>query len=489
MKSYLMFKDKNLSINLDKAFYQEVTLRDMEIQEIIGIMAKKDSLIKEVCNYCFLNPLTDMETILYRQGIMQDVLDHKDVILELYQCVCETQMAVKKHFFGMNNQNLRNMYTSSVEHISTYILGLKGLRKITDLNASSFKSEGFINFFNDIKDELSDKYLKELDSFVQELKSNDIFYISVDFGSHLEGINYTLRHQKKTGFKLFSFRQSQTIRLKDDDEAGRKDFDYRKDLAINEASNALARSVDHLDHFFSALQSELSFYVGALNLVDFLKGVGMPICIPKALEKEEFKRSYKNLYDVALAIRKRNKVDGNDIDKENVRLYLISGANQGGKTTFLRSLGQAQIMAQLGIIVGAEEFSFPIRNHIYTHFKKEEDKNIKSGKLDEELLRMSNLVDHMDKYSLVLFNESFASTNEREGARINKDICDALIEHDNEVFSVTHLYTFSSAYLNNDKAMFLLAERKADGSRTHHLIEGIPEKTAYGLDLYKAVFK
>ena len=53
MKSYLMFKDKNLSINLDKAFYQEVTLRDMEIQEIIGIMAKKDPLIKEVCNYCW----------------------------------------------------------------------------------------------------------------------------------------------------------------------------------------------------------------------------------------------------------------------------------------------------------------------------------------------------------------------------------------------------------------------------------------------------
>lgn len=483
-----MFKDKNLNINLDKAYNQEVTLRDMEIQEIIGIMSKRDEMIKKVCNYAFLNPLTDLDTILYRQGIMQDVLEKKDVILELYQCVNETQMAVKKHFFGMNNQNLRNMYTSSIEHISTYILGLKDLRKIADISAKLFKSEGFINFFNDIQDELSDSYLKELDSFVQELKSNDVYCISVDFGSHLEGINYVLRHQKKQGFKMFGFLGKQTLKLKEDDEAGRKDFDYRKDLAINEASNALARSVDHLDHFFSALQAELAFYVGALNLVDYLKGVGMPVCIPHVLPQEKFKRSYKNLYDVALAIRKKGKVDGNDIDKENVKLYLISGANQGGKTTFLRSLGQAQIMGQLGIIVGAEEFSFPVRCHIYTHFKKEEDKDIKSGKLDEELLRMSNLIDHMDKYSLVLFNESFSSTNEREGSRINKDICDALIEHDNEIFSVTHLYTFSSAYLNNDKAMFLLAERKADGARTHHLIEGIPEKTAYGLDLYKSVF-
>ena len=488
MKAYLMYKDKNLVINLDKAFNQEVTIRDMEIQEIIQIMSSRDELIRNVCNYAFLNPLTDMESILYRQGIMQDVLDRQDVVLGLYKSVTEMQSEIKKHYFGMNSQNLRNVYTSSIEHVSSYILGLKELRKISDESKGLFKSEGFVNFFNEIQKELDDKYLRELDLFVQELKSTDVYRISVDFGSHLEGVNYTLRRQKKQSFSLKGFLRSQSIKLKEDDEAGRKDFDYRKDLAINEASNALARSVDHLDRFFTSLQSELAFYVGALNLVTYLTKIGMPVCIPHPMEKEKFNRSYKDLYDVALAIRKRGKVDGNELAANDVRLYLISGANQGGKTTFLRSLGQAQIMGQLGLIVGASEFNFPIRNHIYTHFKKEEDKNIKSGKLDEELLRMSQLIDHMDKYSLVLFNESFSSTNEREGSRINKDICDALITHDTEVFSVTHLYTFSSSYLENDKVMFLLAERKEDGSRTHHLVKGVPEKTAYGIDLYKAVF-
>lgn len=488
MKAYLMFKDKNLSINLDKSYNQDVTIRDMELQEIIKVMSNKNELIKEVLNYAFLNPLTGMDEILYRQGVMKDVLDNKDAVMELYQSVTDTQTEVKKHFFGMNNQNLRNMYTSSIEHIGSYILGLKELRRIIDTYKALFKSEGFVNFFNDVEKELSDEYLTELDSFVAELKSNDVYYISADFGSHLEGVNYTLRHPKKQGFKLFG-KNTQTIKLKEDDEPARKDFDYRKDLAINEASNALAKSVDHLDYFFSSLQRELSFYVGTLNLVEYLTKIGMPICIPKVLEKTVFKRKYKNLYDVALVIQKHGMVDGNEIDSYGTKLYLISGANQGGKTTFLRSLGQAQIMGQLGIIVGAEEFEFPIRNHIYTHFKKEEDKDIKSGKLDEELLRMSQLIDHMGDYSLVLFNESFSSTNEREGSRINKDICDALIKYNNEVFSVSHLYTFTISYLNNQNVMFLLAERKEDGSRTHHLIKGIPEKTAYGLDLYKSVFK
>ena len=489
MKAYLMFKDKNLKLDLEKSYNSDVTLRDMEMQEIIALMSGKDELIKKVVTYVFSNPLTDMESILYRQGITLDVLDKRDIVKELYKVVSDTQMNVKKHFFGMNNQNLRNMYTTSLEYISAYILGLKNIRLLTDKYYSSFKSFGFTSFFEEIRKELSDDYLKEISDFINNLKSTDTYSISVDFGPRLNGVNYTLRETKKQSFSFYNLIHNQTIRLKDDDEAGRKDFDYRKDLAIQEASNSLAKTVDHLDYFFTSLQSEIAFYVGVINLVTFLERIGMPVCIPKALDKEVFNRSYENLYDVALAIKKSSKVDGNILDECNKSVYLISGANQGGKTTFLRSLGQAQIMGQSGIIVGASRFDFPIRCHIYTHFKKEEDQKIKSGKLDEELLRMNDLINHMDPYSLILFNESFSSTNEREGSRINKDIVDSLIKYNNEVFSVSHLYTFSHSYEGNDRAIFLIAERKEDGSRTHHLVKGIPEKTAYGLDLYKAVFK
>ncbi len=297
MKAYLMFKDKNLKIDLEKAFNSDVTLRDMEMQEIVNIMANRDELIKKVVNYVFTNPLTDMESILYRQGIMVDVLDKRDIVRNIYDVVSNTQMTVKKHFFGMNNQNLRNMYTSSLEYISSYIGGLKALRLLTDKYINSFNSFGFKSFFEEIKKELSDDYLKEISDFINNLKSTDTYTISADFGPRLEGVNYTLREAKKTGFSLYNFLHTQALKLKEDDEAGRKDFDYRKDLAIQEASNSLAKTVDHLDYFFTSLQSELAFYVGVINLANHLEKLGMPICIPKALDKEIYNRKYKDLYD------------------------------------------------------------------------------------------------------------------------------------------------------------------------------------------------
>ena len=145
-------------------------------------------------------------------------------------------------------------------------------------------------------------------------------------------------------------------------------------------------------------------------------------------------------------------------------------------------------MGQAGMLVPAKEFKFPIRSGIYTHFKKEEDKKIKSGKLDEELKRISEIIDHIDKYSLILFNESFSSTNEREGSEINNQIVDALISHSHEVFSVSHLYTFASKYFEDKNVEFLVAERKEDGTRSYRILKGLPEKTAYGLDLYNKVF-
>ena len=57
MKAYLMFKDKNLKVDLEKSYNSDITLRDMEIQEIVNLMASKDELIKKVVTYCFLNPL------------------------------------------------------------------------------------------------------------------------------------------------------------------------------------------------------------------------------------------------------------------------------------------------------------------------------------------------------------------------------------------------------------------------------------------------
>jgi DNA mismatch repair ATPase MutS len=186
----------------------------------------------------------------------------------------------------------------------------------------------------------------------------------------------------------------------------------------------------------------------------------------------------------------KQKVVGNDEDADKRDLVMITGANQGGKSTFLRGIGLAQLMMQCGMFAPAEAFCANICEGVFTHYKREEDTTMQSGKFDEELARMSEIVEHLRPNATLLFNESFAATNEREGSEIARQIVSALLEKRIKVFYVTHLYELAHGFYDKkmENAVFLRAERQADGGRTFKLIEGEPLQTSYGEDLYKAIF-
>jgi len=145
-------------------------------------------------------------------------------------------------------------------------------------------------------------------------------------------------------------------------------------------------------------------------------------------------------------------------------------------------------MAQSGMFVGADSFCAPIRRGVFSHFKKEEDTAMKSGKLDEELVRMSQVAGHLESGALILLNESFAATNEREGSEICRQITQALVENGIEVFSVTHLYTYAAAFLGDEETQYLRAQRLENGERTFKVVPGEPLQTAFGEDLYHKIF-
>lgn len=115
---------------------------------------------------------------------------------------------------------------------------------------------------------------------------------------------------------------------------------------------------------------------------------------------------------------------------------------------------------------------------------------MKSGKLDEEIKRMSEIADAVTPNALLLLNESFASTNEREGSEIARQVVRALLDRRVKICFVTHLYEFAHGLFDRklDDAMFLRAERRADGTRTFRLVEGEPLETSYGEDLYSKIF-
>jgi len=238
------------------------------------------------------------------------------------------------------------------------------------------------------------------------------------------------------------------------------------------------------------LRTELAFYVGCLNLHHQLARKGEPNCFPLPAHSGERKHSIVGLYDVCLALRLEQSVVGNDIAADNKNLVVITGANQGVKSTFVRSIGSSQLMMQAGMFVPANSFSANICNRLFTHYRREEDVTMKSGKLDEELSRMSEIVDDLTTDSLLLFNESFAATNEREGSEIARHIVSPLLEKRIKIFFVTHLYEFARCLYDRkmENATFRRAERQPDGTRTFKLVEGEPLETSFGPDLYEKIF-
>jgi DNA mismatch repair ATPase MutS len=210
-----------------------------------------------------------------------------------------------------------------------------------------------------------------------------------------------------------------------------------------------------------------------------LLALGAPVAFPTATASGLPRFSCEELYDVCLALSMNRRPVGNDVVADGKILIVATGANQGGKTTFLRSVGLAQLAMQCGMFVAAERFQANLVGGVFTHFRREEDATMRSGKFDEELSRMNDIVEVLAPRSLVLFNESFAATNEREGSEIARQIVSALLERAHKIVFVSHQFAFAHGFFERGSALalFLRADRLEDGRRTFKLIEGEPLET------------
>jgi len=238
------------------------------------------------------------------------------------------------------------------------------------------------------------------------------------------------------------------------------------------------------------LRLELAFYLGCLNLHGRLAGKGEPLCFPEPLPAGHLALTAQGLFDPCLSLHLAARVTGNDLNADGESLLMITGANQGGKSTLLRGLGLAHLMMQAGMFVGAASFRAGVCAGVFTHYKREEDAAMHGGKLDEELCRMSEIASLITRHSILLCNESFASTNEREGSEIARQIVQAMLRKQIKVFFVTHMYDLSHGFHAQQprNALFLRAERQPDGHRTFKLAEGEPLPTSYGKDSYQMIF-
>ena len=494
MKVFLMYRDRDVDLEGVPSTAAALT-QDLELDTLFEAMAAGDRFLFDMARQAVLTSLDDPGGIRYRQQILADCLEQPTVIRELYALAVEAIDREKRIWGGSLNRFPESSLHRSVNVLELFVELLKRLRRIAEEHAAVVHSEGLTRFFGMVTNELDDAYLRTVEDHLERLRFHDGLVMSVDIGPANRGTHRVLR--KRVGKRTWrewiglSDRPGYVYQIPDRDQAGADALTELKGRGLSQAATALAQSTDHILAFFQMLRAELGFYVGCLNLRDALAYKGEPTCFPEPSPAGAEMLTGRGLYDVCLSLRVRERVVGNDVMADGKALVIITGANRGGKSTLLRGVGVAQLMMQCGMFVSAESFRADIRQGVFTHFKREEDASLRSGKLDEELGRMSSLVDQLTPNSLVILNESFASTNEREGSEIARQIVRALLESGVKVFYVTHLHDLAQGFHGEQRAdmLFLRAERESDGHRTFRLIEGEPLPTSYGEDVYRRIFQ
>jgi len=495
MKPFLLYRARSFDAEQPRGPNVGDLASDLELQTLFDAMAAGDKFLFEVVSTVIVSPEDELDTILYRQAVLRDCLTHASLVRQIYAIAVEAIERERKDFWRLSNKYPQLNLSRAVDVLRMFLDKLQKLRAIADEHAPGFESEGFGAFFAMLKRELSDEYLASITNHLQELSFPDGALISANLGPYNKGVNYVLRtaNPDDRGWltRIFGRGMSEyTFRLHPRDESGFTALSELRDRGINSVANALAQSADHVLGFFRLLRSELAFYLGCLNLHEQLTRKGEPVCFPLPASPGERRYTARGLYDVCLSLRQEDRVVGSDVNADARDLVIITGANRGGKSTLLRAIGLAQLMMQCGMFAAAESFSASVCRGLFTHFKREEDRRLRSGKFDEELQRMSRIVDHLRPDSIVLLNESFAATNEREGSEIARQVISALIESGIRVFFVTHLYECARSFYERGmrNALFLRAERQPDGTRTFKILEGEPLQTSHGEDLYRRIF-
>jgi DNA mismatch repair ATPase MutS len=495
MKAYLLYRDRDFDWQEQPPWGAKELIQDLGLQTLFDAMAKGDKFLLEATRKVLQSSVSDLDTIVYRQEILRDCLANGAVVRGIYDIAVQAIERERKDYWRLSTRSPRLNLSRAIDVLEMFSGMLARLRGIAELHARGFQSEGFTTLFATLRRELTDDYLAIVRDHLKRLRFQDGVLVSAELGKGLKGANYVLRkpYEPEQGWvnRIFGRRAHEyTFHLHPRDESGFNALSDLRDQGINTVANALAQSSDHVLSFFQFLRGELAFYLGCLNLHEQLSQKSEPTCFPVPMPLGERWHTARGLYDVCLALSQDGPVVGNDLNADGKGLVIITGANQGGKSTFLRSIGLAQLMMQCGMFVPAESFRADVCLAIFTHFKREEDAAMESGKLDEELRRMSEIADHLTRDSVVLFNESFTATNAREGSEIARQIVSALLEKGVKVFFVTHLYEFARGFFEKgtDEAIFLRAERRPDGVRTFKLLEGAPLRTSHGEDLYHRIF-
>lgn len=241
---------------------------------------------------------------------------------------------------------------------------------------------------------------------------------------------------------------------------------------------------DYFDPILGEFDRQAQFYLAYLEYIAPLRQANLAFCYPKVSDQSKELRVERG-FDLALArklVHAGQPVIANDFYlQDSERILVITGPNQGGKTTFARMFGQLHYLAALGLPVPGQQAQLFLFDHLLTHFERAEDPHSLRGRLEDDLLRIHQILERATSRSIVILNEIFNSTTFSDALFLSQEILQALIHKD----LICVWVTFIDELAIQEKTVSMVSTVVPDepDRRTYRVIRKPADGLAYALSL------
>lgn len=418
---------------------------DLDLETLVGALSR-DRRYQPFIRSVLAALTPDPQAIAWRQGVLADLLANPLLVTELEEKVLPllADMAQGHSLFGERSRSLLLETSDRLSELEIYTSAVQQLYEALD--AASLQSPALIQLRTSLDT------LRQNDSFIAlcaelpELRAplQNIASLTI-------GVNLDLELRPKSAALLAindeAVREPLSLlnrligtRTDEDDLTGlaplhhlpadpslRKYAPLYQDLAellstvAQPIAQALRRYVKTSSTPIVRLENELAFYVAAVCLMRQLTGRGIALCQPEIAPTAERLMQIDGLVNINLAIKQPTPPVPSDVTLDDTgRIAVLTGPNSGGKTTYLQSVGLAQVLFQAGLFIPAQKAHISPVRELLTHFPALESGQ--QGRLAEEATRLRTIFQQMSAHSLILLNETFSSTSSGEAVYLAQDM-------------------------------------------------------------------